>query len=153
MIEQPVIKFKSRIITVLIALTLLATLMGIMGVLRGGMAQDAEDVLGRGPEIGKLHVYPYPTLIAQVIFYATLFFIPGFVIVSAIYPALLLPEKVVLSTAVGVLLYSFYVNIFLVTGSIVFFVMSQIVWDLFYMVLVTVIGFIIWGIRLSRPRR
>ena len=144
------IKIKSRLITAVMILALIAFLMGVMGVLKGGMVQDAEEVIGRGPEPGKIHVYPYFQLVTQVVFYTLIFFIPGFLVTSAAYPQSLLPERVVLSTALGALMYAFYVNLFLISGNLTFFVMSQIIWDLAYSIVVSAVGFVAWRIALSK---
>lgn len=134
----------------LMILTVIAILIATMGVLKGDIVQQTEELLGRGPQPKKLHPYPYFKLITQVLLYALIFFLPGFLVTSAIYPKLAFPERFVLSVAFGALMYSFNVNFWIMSGKMIPWAMSQIFWDLSYMVSVSLIGFIAWRIRLSK---
>lgn len=124
-----------------------AFLMGFMAIAVGGAAQETEDLVG---EPGKLHVYPFSKLFVQVILYALLFFLPGFMLASAIYPRLPLLERVVFSFGLGALVYAFNVGIWIIIGKLSYWVMSQIFWDIAFSLLFTFIGGIVWLIRSNK---
>lgn len=148
--QKELLKLGSKPMIIAIILAFTTFFLGFMAIAVGDMAEAGEEVIGRGPKPGKLHIYPYATITMQVIVYAVLFFLPGFLVSSACYPRLPLPERFVLSILFATLMYATYVNLFAVTGNVTFFARSQIIWDLLYVIVTSLVAFPIWRLKLSK---
>ncbi len=137
-------KLKSPQMIAYLVAALLTFLMGFMAIVAGGAAEQTEQLVGAP---GKLHVYPLLIIFCQVFLYSLFFFLPGFSLTLAMYPNLPLLERVVFSFGVGALAYALNVGIWLVTGMLDFWVMSQIFWDIAFSFIVSFVGIILWLFR------
>lgn len=152
MVEQEKIRLKSKLIIFIIFLTVFTFLIGLLAVLFSGAIQETISMFQRTEPI-KLHVYSYLYIVVQTVLYSLLLFIPSFLITSAIYPLLPMPERVVLSLALASLLYGVFVNMFIAIIKLQPFVSAQIFWELSYSVISFIIGLIAWLVRLSRIKK
>jgi hypothetical protein len=146
--NQEPIKLKSKLIVFLMSVTILLFIMGLLAIFFGQAVQETTKMFQREEPL-KLQAYSYFQIIVQTFLYAFLFFLPGFFIISAIYPKLPILERSVLSIALAVLLYAFYINVFIAIIKLQPFISGEIFWDLLYVAMLSVFGLIFWLLRLT----